>query len=171
MGGMPRCASLTLGVLRTATRFATADLLALDLARIARDEPGIAQWLAQRLIVLEQGTGDAVADRAGLTGDATAIDRDVNVEPAHELYRLERLTHDHAPGLAAEEGVERALVDGDLAAAGLQIDARGGRLAPAGAVVILLGRCHGSLRPIGVRAALAAAPDAGARRRQTRAAS
>ena len=52
-----------------------------------------------------------------------------------ELHQLERLAHDHARRLAAEELVERAVVDRDVAAARAQEDAGGGGLAPAGAVV------------------------------------
>ena len=43
----------------------------------------------------------------------------VDVELAHELHGFERLAHDHAAGLAAEELIERALVDGDFSAARL----------------------------------------------------
>src|SRR5580700_8108388 len=124
---------LTLRVLRAAAGLATSDLLALDLARITRDEAGIAQGLAQRLIVLDEGTRDAMTDRAGLTGDATAGDLDRDVELAEQLHRFQRLAHDHAPGLAAEELIERALVHRDASAAGLEIHACRGGLAPAGA--------------------------------------
>ena len=47
------------------------------------------------------------------------VDRDLDVELVGELHELERLAHDHAAGLAAEELVERTLVDGDLAVARL----------------------------------------------------
>src|SRR3546814_4022372 len=61
--------------------------------------------------------------------------------PSTTLFRaLERLAHDHARGLAAEELVERTLVDGDLAGAAAQEHAGGGGLATAGAVI--LGDCH-----------------------------
>ena len=66
-------ASLALGVLRAAAGLATPDLLALDLAGVARHETGIAQRLAQRLIVLDERAGDAVTDGAGLAGDAAAV--------------------------------------------------------------------------------------------------
>src|SRR5882724_6724552 len=116
------------------------DLLALDLARIARNEAGIAKGLAKRLIVLDQRTGDAVTDRAGLAGDAAAIHAHADVELVHGLHRFERLTHDHPAGFAAEELIERPVVDGDRALAGAQVDAGGGGLAPAGAVI--RGGCH-----------------------------
>src|SRR3546814_3507122 len=59
--------------------------------------------------------------------------------PYTTLFRS-RLAHDHARGLAAEELVERTLVDGDLAGAAAQEHAGGGGLATAGAVI--LGDCH-----------------------------
>jgi hypothetical protein len=49
-----------------------ADLLALDFARIAGHEPGLAQLGLQAFVVLDQGAGDAEADGAGLAGGAAA---------------------------------------------------------------------------------------------------
>src|SRR3954464_6598479 len=112
-----------------------ADLLAFDLARIARHEAGDAQLLAQLRIVFHERARDAVTDRAGLAGDAAAGHRHRDVELVRELHELERLTDDHATGLATEEFIERTLVDGDLAGTGLEEDARRGGLAAAGAVV------------------------------------
>src|SRR5450631_2518246 len=89
--------------LRAAARLAPTDLLALDLARIAGDEPGRAQWLAQVLVEFEQRARDAVTDRAGLAGDAAAVDRNRDVEARRHLHELERLANDHAAGFAAEE--------------------------------------------------------------------
>src|SRR5689334_3645480 len=142
-----------------------ADLLALDFARIAGDEPGVAQRLAQRLIVLDQRTRDAMTDRAGLAGDAATVDPHGDIELVHELHGLERLTHDHTARFAAEELIERPVVDGDRALAGAQVDPGGGGLAPAGAVI--RSSCHGSIGPVRVpglraRAAWAVARRAGA---------
>src|SRR3546814_6259661 len=80
------------------------------------------------------------ADRTGLAGGASAAGVDEDVEALGVLGQLERLAHDHARGLAAEELVERTLVDGDLAGAAAQEHAGGGGLATAGAVI--LGDCH-----------------------------
>src|SRR5262245_59948906 len=124
---------LALGVLTRAAGLAVADLLALDLARIARDEAGVAEGLAQRLVVLDERAGDAVTDGAGLAGDATAVDAHGDVELVHELHGFERLAHDHAAGFTAEELIARAIVDGDRALAGTQVDTGGGGLATAGA--------------------------------------
>src|SRR5690606_12263200 len=144
-------ARLALRVLRRAAGLAQAHLLALDLARVARRETGLAQGLAQRLVVGHERARDAVADCAGLAGRAAAADRDVNVELVLGLGDGERLTHDHARGLAAEEDVERAAVDDDLAAARTQKDTCRRGLAAAGAVVT--GRCHLLRSPTGSAAA------------------
>ena len=48
---------------------------------------------------------DHVIDAVGGEIDA-AGHRDVDVEAAFELHKLERLTHDHAAGLTGEELIE-----------------------------------------------------------------
>src|SRR3546814_5649685 len=103
-----------------------ADLLALDLACVAGHEARRAQLALERLVVLDQRAGDAQADRTGLAGGAAAAGGDEDVEALGVLGQLERLAHDHARGLAAEELVERTLVDGDLAGAAAQEHAGGG---------------------------------------------
>src|SRR3970282_2847179 len=80
-------------------------------------------------------------DAPRLAGGAAAGNRDLDVELVGRLGQLARLAHDHARGLAAEELLDRTLVDGDLAIALAQVDACGGGLAAAGAVI--LGDCHG----------------------------
>src|SRR3546814_18435732 len=76
----------------------------------------------------------------GLAGGDAAGGGDEDVEALGVLGQLERLAHDHARGLAAEELVERTLVDGALAGAAAQAHAGGGGLATAGAVI--LGELH-----------------------------
>src|SRR5690606_7194764 len=120
-------------------------------ARVARRETGLAQCLAQALVVSHERARDAVADRTGLAGRAAAAHGDVDVELVLGLGDGERLAHDHARGLAAEEDVERPAVDDDLAAAGTQNDAGRGGLAAAGSV--MTGRCHGLRAPTGSAAA------------------
>src|ERR1700752_3275325 len=134
--------ALALRVLRPAAGLAPTDLLALDFAGVARHEARIPQRLAQALVELDERAGEAVPNRAGLARRAAAIDLDGDVEPAHELHRLEGLSHDHAAGLPAEELIERAIVHRDATGPGLQVHACGCGLATSGAVVILLGRCH-----------------------------
>src|ERR1039457_1387271 len=164
----PPAADSALGVLSCATSLATADLLTLDLARIARHEARLPQWLAQRLIISDQRPGDAVTDRAGLAGDAAAGDLDRDVERRGHLHQLQRLPHDHSSGLATEEFIDRTLVDRDTAIAGLQMDARRGALAPAGAVI--RGCWHNGFLILRALAVWAAARCADAYRRRTRAA-
>src|SRR5690606_24326350 len=125
-----------LGELRGAAGLVQADLLALDLAGVAGHEAGLAQVGLQRLVVLDQRAGDAQADRTGLAGGAAAGGGDDDVELVDRLGQLERLAHDHARGLAAEELVQRTAVDGDVATALAQEHAGGGGLATASAVVL-----------------------------------
>src|SRR5262249_39629092 len=156
--------------LRTAASLTMPDLLTLDLTRIASHEPGRAQRLPQGLIVLDQRTRNAVANRTGLAGDAAPIDAHRDIELVHELHGLERLAHDHAARFATEELIERPVVDRDGALAGAQVDASGGGLAPTGAVI--RSSCHESCGPvIRGRAAWAAEPRAGAWRPRKRGAS
>src|SRR5690606_239392 len=116
------------------------------LARVARDEAGGAQRAAQVLVVFDQRTRDAVADRTGLTGDAAARHMSLDVELVGQLRDLERLTHDHATGLAAEELIDRACVHGDAPGTGLQVNAGGSGLATAGAVILRGGHLAGFLQ-------------------------
>src|SRR4051812_21342714 len=79
-----------------------ADLLALDLAGVARDEAGAAQVGLERRVVVDEGARDAVADSPGLAGLAAAVDVDLDVEGAVVGGQDERLAHDHDRRLAAE---------------------------------------------------------------------
>src|SRR5690606_22806940 len=133
--GGPSSAS-ALGELRGAAGLVQTDLLALDLAGVAGHEAGLAQFGLQRFVVLDQRAGDAQADRTGLAGGAAADGGDDDVEVVRVLGEFQRLAHDHARGLAAEELVQRTAVDGDVAAALAQEHAGGGGLATAGAVVL-----------------------------------
>src|SRR5690606_41428720 len=92
-----------LAVLRSAAGLAAADLLALDLARVAGHEAGLAQRLAQGFIVLHQGAGQTQADGAGLAGDApTPYVRD-HVEAVVELGHYHGMADDQDAGLAHAE--------------------------------------------------------------------
>ncbi len=126
--------------MRAAAGFAPADLFAFDLAGIAGDEACLTQGLAQGRIVLHQRPGNAVANRAGLTGDPATADLDLDVELPGELHQFERLAHNHAAGLASKELINGPLIDGDAPGARLHMHAGRGSLAPAGTVVC--GGCH-----------------------------
>src|SRR5690606_31836618 len=86
--------------------------------------------------VCSSDLGDAQADGAGLAGGAAADGGRDDVEVLGVVGQFQRLAHDHARGLAAEELVERTAVDRDVAAALAQEHAGGGGLATAGAVVL-----------------------------------
>src|SRR5687767_11395254 len=112
-----RASALSLRELLAAARFVQADLLALDLARVARDETRLREDGLEGGVVLDQRARDPVPDRSGLPGFAAAEDGHANVERARVVGELEGLPHDHAPGLAGEVLVERLLVDDDRALA------------------------------------------------------
>src|SRR6266576_2226464 len=82
---------LALGVLRRLAGALEAVLLALLHARVAREQPGLAQLEAMALgIELEQGPGDAVADGAGLAAHSAALDLDHRVVPPVGVRHPER---------------------------------------------------------------------------------
>jgi hypothetical protein len=70
------------------------------------------------LVDLHQRAGDAVADGAGLRGDAPALDGGDHVVLAEQLDLLEALADDHERRGAAEVVVVGAIVDDELAVAG-----------------------------------------------------
>src|SRR5690606_26953597 len=119
------------------SRLVQADLLALDLARVARDQPRLRQDRLERLVVVDQRAGDAVANRACLARLAATVHVDLDVEVAVVVGQGQRLADDHAPRLARKVLVDRLAVDDDTAVAALQEDPGDRRLAPTGAVVVL----------------------------------
>src|SRR5690242_15456340 len=137
----------TLRVLLAPPCLVQADLLSLDLARIASHQTRRAEAALQSRIILDEGAGDAVAHRAGLAALAATVDVHEDVEGREVLRQLERLANHHAPGLAAEELVHRLAVHHEAALAGLEEHARHGALAPAGAVVVVANHCARSPEP------------------------
>src|SRR5581483_118068 len=127
----------TFRVLLAPPRLVQADLLSLHLARVARHQARPAQAGLQRCIILDERAGDAVAHRAGLAALAAAVDVHTDVEARERLRQLERLAHDHAPGLAAEELIHRLAVHHERALAGLEEHAGYRALAPPGTVVVV----------------------------------
>src|SRR5512145_89433 len=63
-----------LAELRGATRLVQAVLLALDLARVAREQTVLAQLRLEVGVVALEGAGDAEADRSGLADRTAALD-------------------------------------------------------------------------------------------------
>src|SRR5688572_25006992 len=114
-----------------------ADLLSLDLPRVARHQSGRAQRRFQSCIILDQCAGDAVAHRARLPALAAAVHIHHDVERGEVLGELKRLAYHHAAGLAAEELIDRLAVHLEPAFAGLEKHPGHGALAPAGAVVVI----------------------------------
>src|SRR5207344_380466 len=92
------------------------------------------------LIECDQRARDAVTNRAGLSRDAATLDLHRDIETIRDLCELERLTHDHPTGLAAEEFFDRTVVDRNLAGTLRDVDPGGGGLAAARAVET--GGCH-----------------------------
>src|SRR5262249_43321647 len=124
--------------------------------RVAGEQPRLAQRKAIRVGVdLEEGTGDPVADRAGLAGDPAALDLDHRVEVALGAGDAEGHPDVGLVDRVAEMLLERSAVDDDLSLTGEQADPGDGRLAATGPGEEG-GRGHQSLLR---RAAQAAGPD------------
>src|SRR5690606_33690145 len=111
------------------------DLLTLDFTGIAGHETCAAQFGLEGCVEIDQGAGHAVAHSAGLTGFATTVHVDLDVEGFGIVGQHERLLDDHDRGLTAEILLDRLAVNDDLASALLDEDAGHGRLATASAVV------------------------------------
>src|SRR5688572_21036159 len=108
-------------------------LLALDDAGVAREQPGLLQRRTVRLEVDGvQAPGHAETQRAGLTGDPTAVDAGDHVEPVDQVGGDERLADHLLVQLVREVLVQRATVDGPLAGAGNDANTSDGLLATAG---------------------------------------
>src|SRR6185295_8853791 len=128
-----RVATLALRVLGRLAGPLQAVLLALLHPRVAGEEAGLAEGQPVGVRVdLEQGPGDAMADRAGLAGHAAALDLDHRVEVALGAGDTERHLHVGVAHGVAEVLLEAAAVHDDLAFARQQPDAGDRRLSAAG---------------------------------------
>ena len=154
-----RGSAQALGELRSLAGLVQAGLLALDLARVAREEALALERDAQLGIGLDERAGDAVPHRACLAGRPAALDANAEVVAALGAGELERSHHRRAMGRAREVLLERAAVDPGRAVAGAEDHARDGGLPLAGALV--LGLLSHSRSP--AAAASATAPRADAR--------
>lgn len=117
-----------------------SDLFAFDLARVTGDEAGLAQGFSQGLIVGYQCPGDPMTDGAGLAGNASALDGDIDIELIGHVDGLQRLPDNHSAGLPSEVLIQGTVVDGDIAGALFKVDPGGGTFAASGAVIGLC--CH-----------------------------
>src|SRR5262249_19058823 len=109
-----------------------AGLAALLDPGVAGQEAASLEVAAQLGVDLGQGPGDAVANRAGLTADAAAVDTDADVDAALVAGDGERLLGHRLVQGPREELLEAALVDFELAVAGDQGHAGDRGLALAG---------------------------------------
>ena len=80
MGAIVQNGLLTLGELRRAAGCLETVLLPFLHPRITREESGFLKCTAQLGVCNDKRTGDAMADRTGLTGVAAAVNIDVYVE-------------------------------------------------------------------------------------------
>src|SRR5437867_12161807 len=138
--GGSRLPSLPLAELEATARALLAVLLPLLDPGVPREEPRLLQPLAQLQVDHAQGAGDAVAQRARLGRDAAAVQLRLHVVLVVRLGHREGLLDEHLERLvAAEELVERVVVQRERPGARKQADPRDGRLPLPGCVV--LGRC------------------------------
>ena len=141
--------SLTLAELRRTPGGLEAVLLALLHARVTGEESRLLQNGTVVVAGQQQGTGDAVAQSAGLAADAAALDGGDDVHLALVGGGHQGLADDHLEGLEAEVLLDVTAVDGDGAGAvGIDLDAGDGGLPAAGAVQIgFFGLVHVPLPP------------------------
>ena len=115
---------LTFAELETLTCTRTARFLSLDLARIAGQE---AVRLQNRTIGLgvhfAKCACNCKAECLCLTFDSAAIKIDLDVERSEGIGNFQRLTNDIAESILFEILVHRAVVDGDVAFTGANINA------------------------------------------------
>ena len=140
---------LSLGELGSAACGFEAVLLSLLHSGVAGQEPGGLQIGAVLGVHLQQGAADAVAQGAGLAGNAAAGNGGHDVNLVHGGGGHQRLTGDKLQGLQAEILVDVTAVDGDSAgAAGEQMNPGHGGLPATSAVMIgLLALIHSLVPP------------------------
>src|SRR5262249_37089611 len=126
---------LTLRELLPAACLVETDLLTLDFTCVTRDEPSARQRRLQRCIVVDERTGDTVANRTGLTRFTAARHVHLDIERGAVVREFQRLTHDHQRRFAREVVSDRLAVDDDLALASLDKDTSNSALAAARTVI------------------------------------
>src|SRR6266508_3423500 len=101
---------LALGVLGRLAGLLQPVLLALHLAGVAGQEAPLLQLRPQLLVEVDQGAGDAVAQRAGLPGDPAAVEVGHDVVALERVGDPQRLGHQPAVGRVGELVLERAVI-------------------------------------------------------------
>src|SRR3984893_15701186 len=129
---------LTLGVLRSLARSLEPVLLALFLARVAGQEPGLLQDAAQLWIGGHKRACDAVAHGTSLSCHSPAASLDTQREAPKAIGCAQRLRHHCLEVAPAKVLAGRPVVDHQAAIAGRQANARHRRLATSGPLVIRL---------------------------------
>src|SRR5579871_134236 len=86
---------LALGELERPAGLPLAVLLALDHARVARKEAAFLEHAAQLGLVVGEGARQAMAQRAGLTGEPTARYGRADIELPRAIGRHDGLLHNH----------------------------------------------------------------------------
>src|SRR5271167_2999111 len=112
-GCRPRPGQSALGELEAAAGLGLAVFLAFDDAAVAGQEPLVLEEWPQARLVIGQGLADAVAHRAGLTGEPATLDRADNVELAEPVGGDKRLIDDHAQHRAREIDGALPIIDPD----------------------------------------------------------
>src|ERR1700688_1063552 len=133
-----------LGELEATSRLGAAVFLALDDARVAREEAGLLQGRPQLGLEMDKGARDAVAHRTGLAGKAAADHGADHVELAEASGRDEGLVDQHAQDGTREIDLDLAPVHADLAGPSLDPHPGDGVLALAGGISAAL-RVHALL--------------------------
>ena len=124
-----------------------AVLLTFLHTRIAGQEASLLQDRTVLLVLLQQSAAQAVADSASLTGNTAARNADDDVVLALQAQQDQRRTDDQLQGLQTEVAVDVAIVDGDLAGAGVNANAGNGILTTTSAVELRFGFVHIRLPP------------------------
>ena len=110
--------------LRRLARLVQAGLLALDLARVTREEALALERHAQLRVRLDERPGDSVADGARLAGETAAVHADSEVVLPLDARDLQRRGRDRPPDRAREVLLERAPIHPRRTVAGPKDDAR-----------------------------------------------
>src|SRR4051812_20287444 len=124
-----------LAELRSLAGLVQAGLLALHDAGVAGEEAFALQHRPQLRVRLDERTGDAVTDSAGLAARPTAVHADSHVVRALDAGDAQRRHHLRTMGQAREVVVEVPAVEPGRPVAGAQDHARDRRLALAGSAI------------------------------------
>src|ERR1700722_547876 len=135
----PAVKKLALAVLEAATRSLLSVLLAFLHARIACQKPVLAQRRPQLRINLRERARKPHAHRSRLTAHTAALHDALHFDLILHLRELQRLNRSRVPGDIAKIFVHRAAIYRKTRRPHLDINARDGLTAAAGAIELLSG--------------------------------